>query len=133
MSVAKPSLFARLFSKLDPRLTVGLIISCVFFLLIALSNTFSAYSALVEPNTHSAALRSFAVLLYAVPAMGILRLKRWARWLGVLLCTVASLLGVLTFVAISSSDGAFIVITHGSVLYCLLSKKTRAAFATQSP
>ena len=133
MSEARPSLFARLFSKLDPRLSVGLIISCVFFLLIALSNMFSAYSALVEPNIHSAAIRFFAVLLYAVPAIGILRMKRWARWLGIFLCTIAGLLGVLTFVAISNSDGAFIIITHGTVLFCLLSKKTRAAFATQSP
>ena len=133
MSASKPSLFARLMGKLDPRLSFGLIGSCIFLLLIALSNLFATYAALVEPNLQALWFRFFAFLLYAVPALGILRMKRWARFLGLFLCCIACLLGILTFLTGSNADGAFIVITHGTVLFCLLSRKTRAAFATQSP
>ena len=128
MSDVRPSLFARLFEHLNPRLTAGLITSSVFLFLVALSNLFSVYAALVEPNVQAFSLRIFASLLYAVPAIGILRMKRWARLFGIFLCGAASLLGILTFLAISNADGTFIILTHGAVLFCLLSRKTRAAF-----
>ena len=133
MSETRPSLFTRLFSKLNPRLSVGLIASSIFLFLVALTNLFSAYFALVEADMQAVPLRIFAFLLYIIPAVGLLRMKRWARLLGIALCCIGSLLGILTFLAISNADGAFIILTHGAVLFCLLSKKTRAAFATQAP
>ncbi len=130
MPEAKPSLFTRLFRNLDPRLTGGLIASSIFLFLVALSNLFAAYEAIVEADMQALALRIFAILLYAAPAVGILQLNRWARFLGIFLCCVAILLGILTFLSDSNADGAFIILTHGAVLICLLSKKTRRAFAT---
>lgn len=132
MAEPKSMLFARLLGKLNPRLTFGLIGSSLFLFLIALSNLFSAYYAIAEADVQSMLLRIMAILFYAVPASGILMMKRWARLLGIFVAMTASLLGVLTFLAISNLDGAFIVITHGAVLLCLLSKKTRAAFAIQA-
>lgn len=132
MSASKPSIFSRVLAKLDPRLTGGLIVCSVFLLLVALSNAFAAYDAIVGSNLQAVGMRVFAILLYAVPAAGILKMKRWARLLGIFVATVACLLGVLTFLAISNADGAFIIVTHGAVLLCLLSRKTRAAFTGQS-
>lgn len=129
MTEARPSLFTRLFSKLNPRLTFGLIACSIFLFLVALSNLFSAYEAMADAYMQAVSMRLFAFLLYATPAVGILRLKRWARLLCICLCVVALLLGILTFVAISNADGAFIILTHGAVLICMFSKKTRAAFA----
>ena len=133
MSESRPSLFARLFSRLDPRLSFSLVAGCLFLLLIATSNLFAAYAAAVEQNFQVVAFRVGALLFYAIPAIGILKMKNWARLLGIFLCTIATLLGLLTFFAGDNIDGAFIILTHGSVLFCLLSKKTRTIFATRSP
>jgi len=133
MSESRPSLFVRLFKKLDPRLSIGLIVCSLFLFLVALSNLFSAYEALIGADLQAVALRLFAFLLYAAPAVGLLRLQRWARLLGIALCCVGSLLGILAFLAISNADGIFIILTHGAVLYCLLSRNTRKAFATPTP
>ena len=133
MSATKPSLFARLLSKLNPRLTFGLIACSLYLLLVAFSNIFAAYDAIVTSEIQSLSLRVFAILLYTVPAIGILMMKRWARLLGIFVSAIACLLGILTFLTGNNADGAFIIITHGAVLFCLMSRKTRAAFATQAP
>ena len=133
MSATRPSLFTRLFSVLNPRLTFGLIASSLYLLLVAFSNVFAAYDAVVNSEHQSLSLRIFAILLYIVPAIGILRMKRWARLVGVFVSAIACLLGILTFLTGNNADGAFIIITHCAVLLCLMSRKTRAAFATQVP
>lgn len=133
MAETRPSLFARVLKRLDPRLTFGLLVSCLFLSLVALSNLFALYYAIMEQDLNASLLRLLAFLLYALPAAGILLLKRWARLLGILLCGVAVLLGVLAFVAISPAEGAFIILPHGALLICLLSRKTRHAFSTPAP
>ena len=132
MSESRPSLFTRLLSRLDPRLTFGLIACSLFFIFVGLSNAFAAYDAIGSADLQALSLRIFAILFYVVPAVGLLKMKRWARLLGIFVAAIATLLGVLTFLAISNADGSFIIITHGAVLFCLLSKKTRAAFANRS-
>jgi hypothetical protein len=133
MSATSPSLFVRLFNKLNPRLSFGVIACSIFLFLVAITNLFSVYFAVVDSDMQSVPLRLFAVLLYITPSIGLLMLKRWARIFGIILCCVGTLLGILTFLAISNADGAFIIATHGAVLWCLFSKKTRIAFATAVP
>lgn len=132
MAESRPSLYSRMLSILSPRLTGGLIASSLFLILVALSNAFAAYDAVANSDLQALGMRIFAIMLYAIPAAGILKMKRWARFLGIFVAAIACLLGVLTFVAVSNADGVFIIITHGAVLICLLSKKNRSAFTAQT-
>jgi len=137
MSEARPSLFARLSGKLDPRLSFGLIGSSIYFTIFAIFNIFAAYNSAVEPNFNSLSVHLFAVLVYTVPAVGILRLNRWARLFGIFLTCFAVFMGILAvLVANPGSDqifGIFDIVAPAAVLFCLLSRKTRAIFATQLP
>ena len=133
MAEYKSPLFGRLTRYIDPRLTSSLLGCIAFFLLITLSNIFATYDALVEQSTQTALFRLGAVALYAIPAIGLFKVKRWGRYWSLCLVTVALLLGILTVLAISQADGLFIIFTHGLVLWCLLTKKTRTIFSNQPP
>lgn len=133
MAENKSLIFGRLTRYIDPRLSSGLLGCIAFFLLITLSNIFATYDALIEQSTQTALFRLGAVALYAVPALGLFKVKRWGRYWALCLVAVALLLGILTVVAISQVDGIFIIVTHGLVLWCLLTKKTRTIFSNQQP
>jgi hypothetical protein len=131
MAENKSLIFGRLTRYIDPRLS-GSLLGCIAFLsLITLSNIFATYDALVEQSMQTALFRLGAVVLYAGPAIGLFKVKRWGRYWALGLATTALLLGILTAVAISQFDGLFIIFTHGLVLWCLLTKKTRMIFSNQ--
>ena len=114
------------------RITAGLLLSSAFFGLIAVTNVFAAYGALAQPALSSVAFRLGAVLLYALPAIGVFRMLPWARYFAIALASIACIFGAFTAIFISAGDGLFMIVTHGLIVYCLASAKSKAAFAKQS-
>jgi len=114
-----------------PRITGGLLLCVAFFGLITFSNIFAAYDALTQQASSSVIFRIGAILLYAIPAVGIFRLMPWARHFGFILASIVCIFGAFTAVFISMEDGLFMIITHGLIVYCLVSAKSKAAFANQ--
>jgi hypothetical protein len=115
-------------SFLHPDLSGGLIAIVIFLLVIAIGNAFRVYSAILDKDTFIAWLSAASVIVYAVPALGLLRLKRWARFFEIGFCVLLALLGLLIMVVSSPYEGGFIVVTHGYVAYYLWSKKCRMIF-----
>lgn len=122
--IVKPSWW----SAFHPDLTLRLIIIIVFLLLIALGNAFGIYDGLVNNDT-TAALNSFAaLLLYAVPALGLLKLKRWARLLEIAISVLFVVIGFVVMFGYNMTMGIITIVPHGLIAMYLLSDDCRRAF-----
>ncbi|CVK17581.1 hypothetical protein [Sporomusa sphaeroides] len=122
--IDKPSLW----SMLHPDLTARLLIVIIFLLLIAVGYAFGIYDGLVHNDT-TAALNSFAaLLLYAIPAFGLLKLKRWARMVELVLSIVFVIIGFIVMFGYSMTMGIITIVPHGLIAMYLLSDDCRRAF-----
>lgn len=106
-----------------PDLTGGLIAIIIFLLLSAIGNVFKLYDAMVAQDFTGAGWTTIAALLYAVPAFGLLRLKRWARIFEIGFSIVMVLLGLLIAAVYLPMAGGIIILTHGAVAYYLWKSK----------
>lgn len=117
-----------LLSFLHPDLTLRLIIVIIFLFIIAIGNTFGIYDGLVH-NNPTAAFNSFiALLLYAIPAFGLLQLKRWARLFELGLSILFVIIGLIIMFGYSITMGIVTLIPHGVIALYLLSNDCRRAF-----
>ena len=66
-------------AMLHPDLTPRLIAVIIFLLVIAIGYGFGIYEGITTNNPTAAVNSLVAVLLYALPAFGLMQLKRWAR------------------------------------------------------
>ncbi len=121
------------FKLFDPRLTGGLIAVIIFLFFIALSNVFSLFGALGANNMPEVGQRLVSILLYALPAFGLLKLKRWARFFEIAFSLLMVVLGFFLMASFNMFMGMIIVVSHGLVGVCLLSAKTRAVFYPPRP
>lgn len=126
----------------DPNLTLPLLGIILFLALIGIGNLFGLYQFLTEGNIGGAMLALFSSLLYFVPAYGLLKLKRWARFIEMFLSLLLVGLGmILIFTGISNREmfnlatqGVIITVIHGSIAAYLLTERCRRAFGyTQLP
>lgn len=115
-------------SFFHPDLTVRLIIIIIFLLLIAIGYVFGIYDGLVN-NNPTAVFNSFvAVLIYAIPAFGLLRLKRWARLFELGLSILFVITGLVILFGYSLTMGIMTLVPHGLIAIYLLSNDCRRAF-----
>lgn len=112
-------------SLFHPKLTGGLIAIIIFLSLMAFTNLVAFVN-----NIGSVEGLNYLVptLMYGLPAAGLIRLKRWARYFEIVYSIALVALGIFLMVAASVGMGAFIVVTHGLVAVYLLSEKCRQAF-----
>lgn len=115
------------FSLFHPNLTGGLIAIIIFLSIMAIANLVS-FANSISSGTESL---NFLVptLMYGLPAVGLMRMKRWARIFELIYSILMVALGIFLMVAASVGMGAFIIVTHGVVAMYLLSEKCRQAFA----
>lgn len=115
-------------SFFPPALTLRLIFVVVFLFLTAIGYAFGIYDGLIHNNLN-AALNSFiATLLYAIPAFGLLQLKRWARLFELGLSILSVILGFVIMFSYNMTMGVVTIIPHGLIAIYLLSKDCRKAF-----
>lgn len=127
----------RTFSRLGfihPDAPWPLIVICLFLGLITIGNLFGAYDALVKGSPAGVAQALASALIQAIPAYGLLQLKRWALWTEIILSGICLLLGVVIFAAATEETigyqiiGAFLVIVYGLILAYLSSRGCRSLF-----
>lgn len=113
-------------SFLHPDLTGGLLAIIVFLLLMAVANLVSFVNNITSDPE---ALKYLVpTLLYGLPAVGLMRLKRWARYFELIYSILMVALGIFLLIAVGVGMGAFVIVTHGLVAVYLLSGKCRRAF-----
>ena len=113
---------------IHPGLSAGLIIIIIFLFISAAGNVFRIYDAVCANNNSDVLLYGAAAILYILPAIGLLRLKKWARILEIVYSGLMVILGIITFLTYSFAQGAFIIATHGLIAGYLLSGKCRKLF-----
>ncbi len=115
-------------SFFHPDLTLRLLLVSCFLLLIAIGNAFGIYDGLMH-NNPAAAFYSFAAcLLYAIPAIGLLKLKRWARLVELGLSILFVILGFIVMFGYNMTMGLMTIVPHGLVAIYLLTDDCRRAF-----
>lgn len=115
-------------SFFPPALTSGLITVVIFLFIIAIGYAFGIYDGLVHNNPNAAFNSFVAVLLYAIPAFGLLKLKRWARLFELGLSILFVIIGLVIMFGYSMTMGVMTVVPHGLIAIYLLSKDCRQAF-----
>jgi hypothetical protein len=119
-----------------PQLTMGLIFIVIVLALVAISSAFGVYDSIVNQNQAEIIQSGFRMLLYGIPAYGIMRMKKWARLFELLLSIFLVVLAGFLIIAYFSGTnenvllimGALILIIHGSIAKYLLSAKCKQAF-----
>ncbi|MGL5514177.1 MAG: hypothetical protein ACRDBM_13200, partial [Sporomusa sp.] len=69
-----------------------------------------------------------AFLLYAVPAIGLLKLKRWARLLELVISIIFVIIGFIVMFGHNMTMGVITLVPHGLIAIYLLSDDCRRAF-----
>lgn len=123
----------------NPNLTLSLLIIILFLVIIGIGNLFGVYQFLTEGNISGAMLAVFSTLLYFIPAYGLFKLKRWARFIELFLSLLLVGLGmILIFTGISNRElfnlatqGVIITVIHGAIAAYLLTDRCRKAFGYQ--
>ena len=114
---------------IHPDTTLPLLLTVGFFLLNACGFFFDAYYKLNEEGATSAMVVSLITgVRYAIPAAGLVRMKRWARLAEIILSIIAVATGAVLLLAGALGGGLFSIIIHGLIIYYLFSEKCRRAF-----
>lgn len=112
-----------------PDVTLPLIVIIVYLSLIAVANLIAAYFSLLnEQNIIAAGGNLLSVLLYAIPAYGLSKLKRWARITELVLSFLSVGLGMFLMFAGVLGMGVLIIVPHGLIAIYLLSEQCRRSF-----
>jgi len=114
--------------RISPQVTLGLLLISVYLIIIAIGNIFGLFDSLVKRNLFTAVGAAASILLYGIPAYGILKLRPWARTFEIIFSIIFVLLGFILMFLYSLGMGAFIVVSHGLIAVYLLTDKCRRAF-----
>ncbi|WP_425060928.1 hypothetical protein SCACP_16890 [Sporomusa carbonis] len=115
-------------SFLHPDLTLRLLLIIGFLLLIAIGYGFGIYDGLLRNNFPEALSSLAASLLYAIPAFGLLKLKRWARLFELVLSSIFVIIGLIVMLGYNITMGVLTIVPHGLIAVYLLSDECRRAF-----
>ncbi|QDR80579.1 hypothetical protein [Sporomusa termitida] len=118
----------RWWSFLHPDLTARLLLVIGFLLVVAIGYAFGVYDGAAQGNLPAAFNASVALLLYAVPAIGLLKLKRWARIVELILSFIFVIIGFIVMFGYNMTMGVMIIVPHGLIGMYLLSDDCRRAF-----
>lgn len=119
-----------------PNLTLGLLVIGLFLSFVAIVSAFGIYDSIVHGSQAETLQSGFRMLLYAIPAYGIFKMKKWARKFELILSFFLIVLAAFFIViyltdsseSILLSMGIIILVIHGSIAKYLLSGKCREAF-----
>ena len=109
--------------------TLPLIAIIAYLFLIAIANLIATYHSIsTEQDLITAGGSIISVVLYALPAYGLMKLKRWARLMELSISLLSVGLGIVLMLAGMLGSGVLIIIPHGLIAIYLLSDKCRRAF-----
>ena len=95
---------------------------------LAIGYAFGVYTGVTQGNLPAALNAFVALLLYAVPAVGLLKLKRWARMFELILSFLFVIIGFLIMFGYNMTMGVMTIVPHGLIGMYLLSEDCRRTF-----
>ena len=122
----------RWWSFLHPDLTGRLLLVIGFLLVVAIGYAFGVYTSATQGNLPAALNAFVALLLYAVPAVGLLKLKRWARMFELILSFLFVIIGFIIMFGYNMTMGVMTIVPHGLIGMYLLSEDCRRTFGLLS-
>lgn len=111
-----------------PDLTLRLLIIIIFLSLVAIGNVLGVYENILAQNSVETVNSAVSVLIYGIPAYGLLKLRPWARMTELILSAILVILGLILITSYSFLIGAFIIITHGLIAAYLLTNECKKSF-----
>ncbi|SDF76315.1 hypothetical protein [Sporolituus thermophilus] len=116
-------------SFIPANMPLPLLLIIIYLFIIALGNLFALYQYVaVQPNLLTAIGHLVSVLLYAGPAYGLLKLKRWARSVELYLSLFSVALGLFLMFTGAFGMAVMIIVPHGLIAIYLLTDKCRELF-----
>lgn len=113
-----------------PDLTWPLFVIVGYLFLVAIGNLLASYNNLVsQSNLVMTFGNLISMLLYALPAYGLIKLKPWARFLELALSILSVILGIVLMLQGMLGMGVLVVVPHGLIAIYLLSDTCRKLFA----
>lgn len=101
--------------------------------LVSVAVAVGAIFLLINGSAQMAGVAIFTALCYAVPAHGLYRRRKWARYLQVFVSLAFFGVGMIQAISINISVGALDIVTHGLIAAYLLSDHCRNQFRTAIP
>lgn len=120
----------RWMTMFHPDLTWPLLLIIGYLFLVAIGNLLAAYNNFVtQSNVVMAFGNLISMLLYALPAYGLTKLKSWARFVELALSVLSVIIGIFLMLSGKLGTGVLVVVPHGIIAIYLLSDNCRKLFA----
>lgn len=112
-------------------LTGRLLLIIIFLTLTTIGNVLGIYKAIVSHDETALASSALSVLLYAIPTLGLIRLRPWGRLLELIISIlVTAIFGpILILFNKDIFSGILIVCIHGYITKYLLSAECKKLFS----
>ncbi len=109
-------------------LPAGLLILIGYLCLIAIGNLFGLIHG-IYIGSHEEILTSLpGLVLYAIPAYGLYKQKKWAWFTEITISSIAILLGLLVLLVANPLMGGMAVITQGIIIAYLAKKSSKKLY-----
>ena len=109
-----------------PDATLPLIAIIIYLALMTVANLLGFYGTMIEtPNPTLASMSLIAVLRFAVPAYGLAKLKKWARFTELGLSVLSVLVGIGAIGGGMILLGILNIAFHGFIIHYLTSQDGR--------
>jgi len=115
-----------------PAVTWPLILIVGYLFLVAILNLLAAYNNFVTQSSFVMVFGNLiSVLLYALPAYGLTKLKPWARFLELALSILSVISGIFLMLQGMLGMGVLTIVPHGLIAIYLLSDTCRKLFTVK--
>ncbi|MDU2065864.1 MAG: hypothetical protein E6713_13650 [Sporomusaceae bacterium] len=113
------------------QLPAGLLLLVGYLGLIALGNIIGLFHSLFLGDVAGIYTSLPGIFLYAFPAYGLFKTKRWAWFAEIAISTLAVLLGLLVFLLFNPLMGIIACLIHGLILYYLFRKSIKTLYLSK--
>jgi len=117
---------------INPNMKLRLLLIIIFLVLITIGNALGIYEGIIIQDKTKIINSFAAMLVYAIPAYGLFKLKSWARLLEICLSVLLVLLGCIVSFIENIILGIMIIIPHGLIALYLISNECKELFDVQT-
>lgn len=116
--------------KFHYNLTSRLLLIIIFLTLTTIGNILGIYEAIASHDERALATSFLSLLLYAIPTLGLIKLKPWGRLLELIISILVTILfgPILIFFNGDLISGIAIIFIHGYITKYLLSAECKKLF-----
>lgn len=114
--------------RFNPDLTIGLFAVIVVLALFAVGSFVGIAAGVFTKQPGVIMTSALTMAMYLVPAWGLYRLKRWARFMQLFLSIMSLISGFITMFSQNMGLGVLTIVIHGLIAIYLLTDDCRRSF-----